>query len=233
MSEAQGPCRRPETVIVARLRIGAAWKIGWRKRPRRSTPATRRWAGMTPSRISRCARWPAMSASVSPRSKLRQVASTAWAKVRPSSRSRCRSRGVSGNRKARSGTPGPGQALGSSSRTLATRLPWPNSTMIRLGSSYQERSLSRKPSPASSTSKARALWTLSVTTARLVRSMLSRTEPNSEPWPWRRSPPEVDQVIESARPSTRTSCPVASRKAATRRCFSSTSRRRAGRAASS
>ena len=106
------------------LRIGDALKVGWRNRARRSSLATRRSTGTTPSRIRRWARWPATSASVSPRSKLRQVASTARVKVRPSSRSRCRSRPVSRRRQsARSGI-GLAADTGAAGlpRSVATRL---------------------------------------------------------------------------------------------------------------
>ena len=100
--DAQSPCRRPVTAIVARLRIGEALKVGWRNRARRSSLATRRSTGTTPSRIRRCARWPATSASRSPGTKFRQVASTARLSVRPSSRSRCRSSVVNRRRRLKS-----------------------------------------------------------------------------------------------------------------------------------
>ena len=53
MTEAHRPNRRPVTAMVARLRIGAALKVGCRYRARRSSLAILRSTGTTPSRNRR------------------------------------------------------------------------------------------------------------------------------------------------------------------------------------
>ncbi len=95
--------------------------------------------------------------------------------------------------------------------SVATRLLWQSSATTWNGSSYQGRSLSWNPRPASSSSNTRELWTLSAITARDVRLMNSRIDAGPQPRSWPRSPPEVNQLTESAIPSTAASWPVLSR----------------------